>query len=144
MLAALEKGVCVGEVWVRVLGLPVHLWGKDFFTRLSDADRDFVAVDEEKTERRHMKWARILLKSSGRNMSGKLLAVDREVVFAVQLWWEVPLCLTMVISMESCRDLMVRDEWVGSACMVRRVKSDKEMLMKTCMGWVKSYVSQYT
>lgn len=31
MLAALEKGVCVGEVWVRVLGLPVHLWGKDFF-----------------------------------------------------------------------------------------------------------------
>ncbi|RVX19710.1 hypothetical protein CK203_005039 [Vitis vinifera] len=32
-----REGACVGEVWVRVLGLPMHLWGKEFFKRLGDA-----------------------------------------------------------------------------------------------------------
>ncbi|RVW47704.1 hypothetical protein CK203_107044 [Vitis vinifera] len=32
-----REGACISEVWVSVLGLPMHLWGKYFFKRLGDA-----------------------------------------------------------------------------------------------------------
>ena len=61
-----REGACVGEVWVRVLGLPMHLWGKEFFKRLGDACEGFVSMDEEVEERCHLKWTRLLVKFSGR------------------------------------------------------------------------------
>ena len=61
-----KEGACINEVWVRVLGLLVHLRGKDYFKRLRDVYRGFVKVDVEIEERCHLKWARLLIKSSGR------------------------------------------------------------------------------
>ena len=84
-----REDACVGKLWVRVLGLPVHLWGREFFKWLGDACGGFVAVDEETTERRNLKWARTLIKSSVRKTSSQLFVVDREVVYAAQLWWEI-------------------------------------------------------
>lgn len=43
---------CVKEVWVRVLGLPLHLWGEEFFKKLRDACGGFLATDKEMRERR--------------------------------------------------------------------------------------------
>ena len=43
---------CVKEVWVRVLGLPLHLWGEGFFKKLRDACGGFLATDKEMRERR--------------------------------------------------------------------------------------------
>ena len=39
------------EHCVRVLGLPLHLWGEEFFKKFSDVCRGFLAVDEEMRER---------------------------------------------------------------------------------------------
>ena len=35
-----------------MLGLPLHLWGEEFFKKLDDACRGFLAVDKETRERR--------------------------------------------------------------------------------------------
>ena len=35
------------EVWVRVVGLPLHLWSREVFKRIGDCCGGFVAVDEE-------------------------------------------------------------------------------------------------
>ncbi|KAL6313953.1 hypothetical protein AAG906_011683 [Vitis piasezkii] len=43
---------CVKEVWMGVLGLPLHFWGEQFFKRLGDACGGFITVDEETRERR--------------------------------------------------------------------------------------------
>ena len=43
---------CVKEVWMGVLGLPLHFWGEQFFKRLGDACGCFITVDEETRERR--------------------------------------------------------------------------------------------
>ena len=67
----------------------MHLWGKYFFKRLGDACGGFVLVDMETKDRHHLKWTRLLDKSSGRKALSKLTVVDRKDVFNVQLWWEV-------------------------------------------------------
>ena len=49
------------EVWVRIFGLPLHLWGMSFFKSLGDACGRFVSVDEDTKERRNLQWARIIV-----------------------------------------------------------------------------------
>ena len=68
---------------MRVLGLPMHLWGKEFFKRLGDACGGYVTMDVKTEERCHLKWARLLIKSNGRNSSCWFLVVDRKDVFAI-------------------------------------------------------------
>ncbi|RVW84766.1 hypothetical protein CK203_046687 [Vitis vinifera] len=55
-----------------------------------------------------------------------LLVVDKEVVFAVQLWSEVPPWLTRVVFKGSYRNPEVKDERVGSESTVGRVEWDEE------------------
>ena len=35
------------EVWVRVVGLPLHLWSREVFKRIGECCGGFVAVDEK-------------------------------------------------------------------------------------------------
>ena len=39
---------------MRLIELPLYLWGKDFFKRVGDACGGFVVVDVDTTERRHL------------------------------------------------------------------------------------------
>lgn len=39
---------------MRVIGLPLHLWRKDFFKRMDDACDGFVAMVVDTIERRHL------------------------------------------------------------------------------------------
>lgn len=52
--------------------------------------------------------------------------MDKEVVFAVQLWSEVPPWLTRVVFKGSYRNPEVKDERVGSESTVGRVEWDEE------------------
>ncbi|RVW14711.1 hypothetical protein CK203_092613 [Vitis vinifera] len=44
-------------VWVRILGLPLHLWGRSLFKKFGDSCRRFVVVDENTTERRNLNFS---------------------------------------------------------------------------------------
>ena len=70
------EGACIGEVWVSVLGLLVHLWWKEFLKGWGNACGGFVLVDMETKERYHLKWARLLIKSSGKKVPNLLMVVD--------------------------------------------------------------------
>ena len=48
-------------VWVKILGLPLHLWGRSLFKKFGDSCGRFVAMDENTAERRNLKWARVLV-----------------------------------------------------------------------------------
>ena len=41
------KESLVKEVWVRVVGLPLHLWSREVFKRIGECCWGFVAVDVE-------------------------------------------------------------------------------------------------
>ena len=52
------RGFCAEEVWVRVLGLLLHLWEEEFFERFNDACGGFMVVDEGIGERCHLQRTR--------------------------------------------------------------------------------------
>ncbi|RVW35819.1 hypothetical protein CK203_082508 [Vitis vinifera] len=42
------------EVWVRILGLPLHLWGMSFFKNLGETCDRFVGVDKDTVKRQNL------------------------------------------------------------------------------------------
>ena len=77
------------EVWLRVVGLPLHLWTEEILVTIGDSCGGFVTMDEETSLLKNLLWARILvkMKSSGRPTSVNLLAGARS--YEIQLWWEI-------------------------------------------------------
>ena len=78
-----DRGKC--KVWVRILGLPLHLWGKALFKRLGEACGRFVTVDEDTMKRRNLQWARVLVGIRRWKIPSLLQVVVGTSVFAVQL-----------------------------------------------------------
>ena len=62
----------VKEVWVRVVGLPLHLWSREVFKRIGESYGGFIVVDEENTFLSQLHWAHILVRDFGKNMPGSL------------------------------------------------------------------------
>ncbi|RVW92429.1 hypothetical protein CK203_042702 [Vitis vinifera] len=81
----LKSGV-VKEVWVRVLGLPLHLWSQEVLKKIRDYCGGFVAMDDDTTFLSILLWARILVKSEGRVLPGLLQVVVGSFSFSIQLW----------------------------------------------------------
>ena len=77
------------EAWIRVVGLPLHLWTEEILVTIGDSCEGFVAMDKETSLMKNLLWARILvkMKSSGRPTSVNLLAGARS--YEIQLWWEI-------------------------------------------------------
>ncbi|RVW88462.1 putative ribonuclease H protein [Vitis vinifera] len=61
-VGCLCKDSSANEVWVRVIGLPLHLWSTEVFKRIGDGCGGFVAADESSFSSSELQWARILVK----------------------------------------------------------------------------------
>ena len=77
------------EAWIRVVGLPLHLWTEEILVTIGDSCGGFVAMDKETSLMKNLLWARILVKIKrvGRPTSVNLLAGVRS--YEIQLWWEI-------------------------------------------------------
>ena len=77
------------EAWIRVVGLPLHLWTGEILKKVGDSCGGFVALDEETALKTDLHWARILVKmnSIGKPSSVNLLARARS--YELQIWWEI-------------------------------------------------------
>ena len=62
-VGCLEGGGGARLVWVRILGLPLHLWGRNLFKRPGDSCWRFVVVDENTAECQNLQWARVLVET---------------------------------------------------------------------------------
>ena len=102
------------EIWIRVVGLPLHLWTGEILKKVGDSYGGFVALDEESTFKKDLQWARILVKkknSTGKPSSVNLLAGARS--YELQIWWEIQPTVAGVyphssrahgVSVESCEE----------------------------------------
>ncbi|RVW14441.1 hypothetical protein CK203_090791 [Vitis vinifera] len=52
----LQVGSQTKEVWVRVVGFPLHCWSEELFTRIGDCCGGFVEVDEETKNLSQLQW----------------------------------------------------------------------------------------
>ena len=75
------------EVWVRIVGLPLHFWSREVFKRIGESYGGFVAMDEEFSQ---LQWARNLVRATGKDLLGSLQVVVDHTCFVVHLWWEAP------------------------------------------------------
>ncbi|RVW26431.1 hypothetical protein CK203_086137 [Vitis vinifera] len=66
------------EVWVKVIGLPFHLWSREVFKSIGESCRGFIAVDEEIAFFSELQWARILVRAPGKFKPGTLQVVVQE------------------------------------------------------------------
>ena len=78
------------EAWVRVLGLPLHLWTRETLKQIGDGCGGFLKVDEETGLGSEISWVRILvrLKETVRPSTVNILAGSRS--YELQIWWELP------------------------------------------------------
>lgn len=68
---------------MRVLGLPLHLWSREFIKKIGDCCRKFVTVDEDMTDLNQLRWARILVKLDGRAFPASLQVVIGSPSFSI-------------------------------------------------------------
>ena len=52
----------VKEAWIRVVGLPLHLWTPEILKRIGDAWGGFIALDKITMLRTEVMWAKLLMK----------------------------------------------------------------------------------
>ena len=82
------------ESWVRVVGLPLHLWKIEVFQKIRDCCGGFIRIDEDTLRRRELQWARMLVSTGAWETPGSLQLVVGRSCVAIQLWWEGPPLLT--------------------------------------------------
>ena len=60
-VGCLCKDAGVKEAWVRVVGLPLHLWNSEVFKRIRDGCGGFVAADEKSFYLSEMQWGQAVI-----------------------------------------------------------------------------------
>ena len=80
----------VREAWIRVMGLPLHLWRQEVLKKISDGCEGFLVIDKEITIRLKVSWARILVKIEGTVRPSVVNILEGTRSFEVQSCWEVP------------------------------------------------------
>ena len=73
-------------MWVRLLGLPLHLWSHLILKRIGDKCGGFDAVDENTESLNDPRWARIRVKWDGSTNPRAMIVSEGDRSFAIQLW----------------------------------------------------------
>ena len=89
------------EVWIRVVGLPLHLWKPEILRQIGDACGGFVTLDKNTEERKEVKWARILIKVEGKSRPSVVNILEGPRSFELQIWWEIAPWVTGVYPVSS-------------------------------------------
>ena len=118
----------VHEVWIRVVGLPLHLWTAEILEKVGNACGGFIALDKDTEQRNDLRWARILVKKerTGKPSLANLLAGARS--YELQILWEIQPRVKEVYP-QRCRnkDLLVvsSGEDEGTTRAQRRLDAEK-------------------
>ena len=82
----LRRKDSVQEVWIRVVGLPLHLWKPEILRKLGDACGGFVALDKNTEKKTEVKWARMLIKVVGKSRPSVVNILEGPRSFELQIW----------------------------------------------------------
>ena len=132
-MGCFQNGSHAKEVWVRIVGLPLHFWSREVFKRIRQSCGGFVAVDEETTLFSQLQWVHILVKTTRKDLPGSLQVLVGHTCFVVRLWWEAPPWVSQVVSWtESCRSAgrEVRHDFVVGSHVGENVRESQPSVQK--------------
>ncbi|KAK4723748.1 hypothetical protein R3W88_026527 [Solanum pinnatisectum] len=76
--------------WIRVLGLPLHLWSTGMMKEIGEKCGGWLETEEETELKNHLRWARIRVKGSSETISAFVKVEDREWRYRMPMWCEAP------------------------------------------------------
>ena len=118
----LRRKDSIQEVWIRVVGLPLHLWKPEILRKLGDACGGFVALDENTKKKMEVRWARLLIKVEGKSRPSVVNILEGPRSFELQIWWEIPPWVTGVYPVSSREEAKnPEEEDDGEARAVKRL-----------------------
>lgn len=83
-----QKGGGTVGGWVRILGLPLHLWDSEVFREIGDFCGGFVSVDVDTRQRKNLQWARITVRAAPEKIPAKVKVAMGGWVFDLPVWIE--------------------------------------------------------
>ena len=86
----IRQKATVKEAWIRVLGLPLHLWTPEILKKIRESCEGFLALDKETTLRMKVMWAKILVKLVRKTRPSVVNILEGLRWFELQIWWEIP------------------------------------------------------
>ena len=113
------------EVWIRVVGLPLHLWTGEILKKVGDNCGGFVALDEGTASKTDLLWARILVKMNSKVKLASVILLAGARSYELQMWWEIRPTVAEVSPRSSRNSGGLADsgeEDVRAACANGRVK----------------------
>ena len=112
------------KAWVRIVGLPLHLWTCDVLRMIGDGCGGYLATDKETTLRTDvLLWARILVKVEGKQRPSIVNILSGSRSYEFQLWRELPPWVAEVFpskGVEPGLQLHEGDEWSKRAVQCAR------------------------
>ena len=114
-----QNGELVKDVWVRVVGLPLHFWSREVFRKIGDCCGGFVVLDEDTAAFKELQRARLLVRSEGLEWLSSVQVAVGSSCYAIQLWWEVKPGVSEVVPVirnETGKEREVRDDGEGDSC----------------------------
>ncbi|KAK6776133.1 hypothetical protein RDI58_027134 [Solanum bulbocastanum] len=76
------------STWIRVMGLPMHLWTDETFKEIGELCGGWVRTEEETELRNHLKWARIEIRGDGRSIRSEVSISRDGIKFIIPIWAE--------------------------------------------------------
>ncbi|WMV37397.1 hypothetical protein MTR67_030782 [Solanum verrucosum] len=87
-LGCIPRAATVEKIWVRAVGIPLHLWSKKVFKEIGEICEGWVATEEEIELKNHMKWARILVSNDGSSIPREVAISRNGVKYHFPIWAE--------------------------------------------------------
>uniref|UniRef100_A0A0V0HDM9 Putative ovule protein n=1 Tax=Solanum chacoense TaxID=4108 RepID=A0A0V0HDM9_SOLCH len=76
--------------WIRVHGLPLHLWSTSVMKEIGDKCGGWRENEEETELKNHLRWARIRVKDLRETMPLSIDVDDGNLIFSMPIWVESP------------------------------------------------------
>ncbi|KAG5572325.1 hypothetical protein H5410_062091 [Solanum commersonii] len=76
--------------WVRILGLPLHLWTDKVMKEMGDQCGGWIEAEEETQLKYHLRWALIRVKGPLKEIPAYVEVSDGEFNFSLPVWCEAP------------------------------------------------------
>ncbi|KAF3623463.1 hypothetical protein FXO37_31857 [Capsicum annuum] len=79
----------IEQVWIRLVGLPLHLGSPNVFKEVGDYCRGWIRTEEETQLRNHLKWGRILVRGNADTIPKTINIEHKGINFSIQIWCEL-------------------------------------------------------
>ncbi|KAG5609718.1 hypothetical protein H5410_020999 [Solanum commersonii] len=75
--------------WIRVLGLPLHLWNSETMRKIGDKCGGWLENEEETELKNHLRWARIRVKGPREKIPPSIEVEDENLVFSMPSYRDI-------------------------------------------------------